>query len=261
MNKKLLLMSCLCFELSAGTERVNATQDALTFFILSKQKPNLANIQSTTRTMQNEKSLASSPSSVFFIDDFLQASSEQKQSDVDVKCNRLVNQDNQNEAPRFSGLKIRRPVSLDHQASLYRQSSDVELSGLIPVRNSYDKLFRVHSSQLNFNNFGMQSQGDDCPVPTPSNDCVIGSPSPVPTPTKDCVIGSPSPVSPSKDCPVRTPSTVTDSPVKHRSYSNASDDFFLASVSMDSPRKNSSRSLSGSQSYVKLYLDNYSPKK
>ena len=247
MKKTLLLMSCLCFDLSAGIEKINVVKNTLIGFMQSKEKSH-----------QNQQTLASSPSSVSFLEQFLQASSEHKESELDLKQNGLMSEENifLNEAPRFSKLILRRPVSLERQASLERKASHLELSGFIAARHSDDTMFRVHSSQLNFKDFGKKIE-QDCPVPTPSKDCVIGSPSPV-TP-KDCPVPTPS-----KDCVVASSSPVTqprDSSVKPRSYSNSSDDFFLGSVSIDSPRKNSSRSLSGCQSYGNLDLDSFSPKK
>ncbi len=72
MKKTLLLISCLCFELSAGIERISVVKNALTGFMQSKEKSNVQNIPSTTTTIQKQQTLASSPSSVSFLEQFLQ---------------------------------------------------------------------------------------------------------------------------------------------------------------------------------------------
>ena len=224
MKKTLLFLMghCVIFVSHAGNEDSN--------ILVSSQYAVLAGItkeqnSSTQKTeTNNQQTFASSPASVSFIDEMIQQSISPKKNNLVVAKHVFFRDEN-----KFTGvqrLTIRRPISLESQAS------HQELHAL-------GSLLRAHSSQFI----------DPKDHPTPD----LGK-----TPEKD-----------RHDHP--TPELDKSSynyeddfyDQRMRSYSNASEksslseDFFLGSVSIESPRI--SRQLFGRQRHLTPDLGSPSP--
>ncbi len=257
MKKTLLFLvgHCMVFISNAGIEESNTFTYAQ-YGVLASFMKNQATTGTLTQTTNtnDQQILASSPASVSCIDEMMQQPIESKKQLI---RQRHVFLPYENKVSDVQKLTIRRPISLEDQEA-----------------HALGNLLRSHSSQNgSFRDCPVASLSPlkDCPTPdlgkSPLQDCLTPDLGKTPDkdcltpdlgngPDKDCPVTSPSPLSASnsaQDCIVYSPSPETpshngnDLQTRLRSYSNASeqstlsDDFFLGSVSSESPRASHKR--------------------
>ena len=236
MKKTLLFLMghCVVFVSHAGNEDSNVLVSSQHAVIAGIAK--VRNSSTQTTTINKEQALASSPASVSFIDEMIQQSIEPKKNSLPIEKHVFFRDEN-----KFLGvqrLTIRRPISLEDQVS------HQELQGL-------GSLLRAHSSQsIHLTDHLTPDLGK-----TPEKD---RHDHPTPELSKRNLSQD------SYDLPYDHPTPPIKSEeegfydMRLRSYSSDSD-FFLGSVSSDSPRV--SRQFFGRQRHATPELGSPSPRK
>src|SRR3989339_1144505 len=236
MKKTLLFLMghCVIFVSHAGNEEGNVLVPSQYAVLAGIAK--FRNSSTQTTTINNQEIFASSPASVSFIDEMIQQSVQPKKNSLPIEKHVFFRHENKFIA--IQRLTIRRPISLESQAS------HQELHGL-------GSFIRGHSSQsIDLKDhptpdLGKTPEKDRHDHPTPELSKRTFSQD-----SYDLHYDHPTP-------PIKSEDEGFEG-MRLRSHSSDSD-FFLGSVSLDSPR--TSRKLFGQQRHLTPDLGSPSPRK